>query len=171
MTNNFLSTKFLERRALDLIRNYKGEKRFNNTLKAKSKELFELKQALTDDFNGYKQKTERALKEEKFNRTFEILKGFIPVLDNLELGIGSIVDKGYAEGFNLVMGQFATILKNLNVTVINPLGKPFDPNLHEVISFDRGDSVSEGSVCKVLRKGFLLDKKLLRPASVVVIKN
>jgi molecular chaperone GrpE len=56
----------------------------------------------------------------------------------------------------------------MGVEEINSLGKKFDPNLHEAVSQEASKDKPEGTVLKVMRRGFKLKDRLLRPAMVVV---
>ena len=68
----------------------------------------------------------------------------------------------------MVLAQLKTALANHGLKEINPLGQAFDANLHEAISEQPSAEVAEGKVATVVRTGYSLNGRLLRPASVVV---
>lgn len=171
MDNKFLLNNLTKGKVLALIEEYKSIRRFHSDLKLSFKELQNVKSSLAEDLNEYRVKMNRVLREERLFSNFEIVKAFISVIDNLELGVSTITDKKNSEGFNLVLHQFYTILKSFDVVLIDPLNGSFDPNLHEVITSVKDITLTDNSIFKVIRKGFSLNKKLIRPASVIIIKN
>jgi molecular chaperone GrpE len=99
----------------------------------------------------------------------------LPVVDNLERAIehaGTGDDpslKPLVEGVQLVLRQFQTAFERLEITVVEALGQPFDPNLHEAISQQESDQ-PPGTIVQVLQRGYRASERLLRPALVVVAK-
>jgi molecular chaperone GrpE len=97
----------------------------------------------------------------------------LPVVDNLERAIehaASLGDKNpIVEGVQLVLRQFTTAFERLEVTQVEAMGKPFDPNMHEAISQAESDE-PPGTVVQVLQRGYKSGDRLLRPALVVVAK-
>ena len=95
----------------------------------------------------------------------------LPVLDNLELALGnSEADPAsIKEGVRMVRSQFGEALKNLGVTEIDPTGKPFSPLEHDAMGMvNVSDKAQDGTVCTVVRKGFAMADKVIRPAMVMV---
>jgi molecular chaperone GrpE len=74
-------------------------------------------------------------------------------------------------GMDMVRKQLTEFLSGLGATVIEAEGKPFDPNVHEAVSQEVSEDVEDGSVIRVMRRGFMLRDRLLRPATVVVAKS
>jgi molecular chaperone GrpE len=68
-----------------------------------------------------------------------------------------------------VLRQFATAFERLEVTAVDALNQPFDPNLHEAISQQESDQ-PPGTIIQVLQRGYRAGDRLLRPALVVVAK-
>jgi len=97
----------------------------------------------------------------------------LAVRDSLELGLEA-GDK--ADVRSLLAGKQATLqllaraFEKFNITEINPLGEPFDPQLHEAISMQESDRAEPNSVLQVVQKGYQLNGRLLRPARVIVAK-
>jgi molecular chaperone GrpE len=69
----------------------------------------------------------------------------------------------------LVLRQFTTAFERLEVTSIDALGQPFDPNMHEAISQQESDQPA-GTIVQVLQRGYRAGDRLLRPSLVVVAK-
>lgn len=68
----------------------------------------------------------------------------------------------------MVLSQLKSALASHGLKEISPAGQPFDANLHESISAQASAEIPEGNVATVVRPGFSLNGRLLRPASVVV---
>ena len=75
------------------------------------------------------------------------------------------------QGLEMSFGEFKRILKGMGVEVVDAVGKPFDPALHEALSTLNSDEVPEGVVLQQWKPGFKVGEKLLRPATVVVSKG
>ena len=118
----------------------------------------------------------RSVREKDELRQFaasRVLEDLIPVLDNLSLGLAAAKApnadvKTLTGGVEMVVVQAKTALAQHGLKEINPVGQPFDPNLHESISIQPSTEVAEGSVSAVVRTGYSLNGRLLRPASVVL---
>src|SRR5262245_10019261 len=125
------------------------------------------------DLENMRKRVKRELEDAKFDTKNKILKEMLPVVDNLERAIehaGTGAEKTpIVEGVQLVLRQFATALERLEVTAIDAMGQPFDPNLHEAISQIESDQPA-GTVIQVLQRGYRAGDRLLRPALVVVAK-
>ena len=117
----------------------------------------------------------RALRDkEEITKTANarIMEDMLPVLDNFELGFQSAEKheegKGIAEGFRMVYAQFKSSLEQHGLLRIDPQGVEFNPNEHEAVSQMPSEEIEEGHVANVVRVGYSLRGKLLRPATVVV---
>lgn len=118
----------------------------------------------------------RAIREKDELRQFaagRVLEGLLPVWDNLALALTAAKQpnadlKGLVGGVEMVLQQLRTALAENGLTEVNPVGKPFDPHQHEAISHQPSAEVPEEHVLTVVRSGFTLNGRLLRPASVIV---
>jgi molecular chaperone GrpE len=121
------------------------------------------------DFINYKRRAEQERLEFNSFANASFARAILPVLDDLERAINAIPDDfakhDWVEGVKLVERKFKTILEGQGVKPILALGMAFDPKLHEAIRQDKGQ---EGMVVAELQKGYMLNDKLLRPASVAV---
>ncbi|MDB6079294.1 MAG: grpe [Akkermansiaceae bacterium] len=102
-----------------------------------------------------------------------LLEDLMPVLDNFEMGmLAAAKDQGSMIfiGMDMVRRQFNDFLASQGVTEIVAEGKPFDPKIHEAVSQEAQAGVEDDTVLRVVRRGFMLRDRLLRPASVVVAK-
>jgi molecular chaperone GrpE len=118
----------------------------------------------------------RALREKDELRQFAaaaVVEDLIPILDNLALGLAAARAPGgeaktIGDGVAMVLEQFKSALARHGLKEINPAGAAFDPNLHECIAHQPDAAVAEEKVISVVRAGYTLNGRLLRPASVVV---
>jgi molecular chaperone GrpE len=124
------------------------------------------------DLENSRKRQKREIEDAKFDAKNKILKEMLPVVDNLERAIEHAAQAGtnpIVEGVQLVLRQFTTAFERLDVTAIDAMGQPFDPNLHEAISQQESDA-APGTVVQVLQRGYRSGERLLRPALVVVAK-
>jgi molecular chaperone GrpE len=125
------------------------------------------------DLENTRKRTKREIDDAKFEAKNKVLKEMLPVVDNLERAIehagGGSEKNAIVEGVQLVLRQFSTAFERLEVTAVDAMGQPFDPNLHEAISQQESDE-PPGTVVQVLQRGYRAGDRLLRPALVVVAK-
>jgi molecular chaperone GrpE len=123
------------------------------------------------DLENYRKRTKRDIDDAKADTKSRVLKEILPVVDNLERAMAHEAADASAvlEGVKLVHRQFQTALERVEVTALEAMGQPFDPNLHEAIGQEESD-LPAGSIVKVLQTGYKMGDRLLRPALVVVAK-
>jgi molecular chaperone GrpE len=125
------------------------------------------------DLENYRR---RAMREKDELRQFaagRVLEDLIPVVDHLALAVAAGQQpnadvKSLVGGVSQVLQQFKAALSAHGLKEVNPAGQPFDPHQHEAISHQPSSEVAAESVLTVVRPGYLLNSRLLRPAAVVV---
>ena len=125
------------------------------------------------DHENFRKRTTREKDELRQFATSRVLEDLLPVLDNLALGLNAARQpkadlKTLVDGVELVQNQLKSALAQHGLTEINPLGQPFDAHQHEALSQLPSAEVPEGQVLSVVRTGYSLNGRLLRPAAVVV---
>jgi molecular chaperone GrpE len=125
------------------------------------------------DLDNHRRRTIREKEELRQFAASKVLEDLLPVIDNLGLGLAAAKApnadlKTLVGGISMVAEQLKSSLANHGLKEVNPAGQPFDPNLHEAISQQASAEIAEGSVVTVVRVGFTLNGRLLRPASVIV---
>ena len=102
-----------------------------------------------------------------------LLKELVQIEDNLERAMETpnATLESLKEGVDMIQKQFATFLKNQKVEPIEALEKPFDPNLHEVLTQQESDEHEEGTVIQEYSKGYTLNGRILRSTKVVISKK
>src|SRR5690606_10398193 len=107
----------------------------------------------------------------------KVAKEILPVVDSLEKSIESSQGEeserlaSIREGVEMTLALLMGVLNRFNVEVVDPLGEPFDPQLHEAMSMVEQPTAEPNSVIAVVQKGYTLNGRLLRPAMVVVAKG
>lgn len=125
------------------------------------------------DLENFRRRTVREKEELRLFASSRLLEDLLPALDNLALGLDAARQPGadlkaLAGGVELVQQQLKGVLSGHGLKEINPAGQAFDPHQHEAISHLPSDDIEAEHVLKVVRTGYLLNGRLLRPASVVV---
>lgn len=125
------------------------------------------------DLENFRRRTVREKEELRLFAASRVLEDLLPVLDNLGLALAAARQPGadvkaLMGGVDMVLAQLKSALSSHGLKEISPAGAAFDANLHESISAQASADVPEGSVVSVVRPGFSLNGRLLRPASVVV---
>lgn len=99
----------------------------------------------------------------------------LSVADSLERGLSALDANDAAlkparEGLELTLKQLLDVFARFQIEQIDPIGEPFNPELHEAMTMVPNPSAEPNSVMDVLEKGYTLNGLLLRPARVVVVK-
>jgi len=125
------------------------------------------------DLENFRRRTIREKDDLRTTATGRVLEDIFPVLDTLALAINAARQpnadlKSLVGGVDMVCAQLKNALAGHGLKEINPAGQPFDPHQHESISHQSSNEVPEEHVLTVVRPGYSLNGRLLRPASVVV---
>lgn len=126
------------------------------------------------DFENYKK---RAAKEREDWTKFaneDLIRELLPFIDNLERAVNhaqKVVDTGVLiEGVRLTIQQLLQTLNKFGLSSFESVGKPFDPSMHEAMLVVETDTHEPNHVVEEFQKGYLLNDRLLRPATVSVSK-
>jgi molecular chaperone GrpE len=124
------------------------------------------------EFQNYKRRIEREQQAATVRLSMEVLTKLLPIIDDFERAMANRPEEFEAHpwfgGTILIGGKFQKLLDEYNVEVIDPVGEPFDPNIHQAITMDDSDEVESGHVIETLQKGYQSGDHLLRPALVRV---
>ena len=161
----------------------KKEKHENKKVKKLEHEIEELEAKLkeaenkvllakADSINYRKRKDEEVTRILKFSNE-DIVTEMLPVIDNFESAIKMDDDNledevsKFLSGFKMIYCNLVTILEKFDVKAIDGANKPFDPTYHQAVMTEKCD-MEPGMVIEVLRKGYILKDKVIRPAMVKV---
>jgi molecular chaperone GrpE len=141
-------------------------------LQLKSQEYLDGWQRERAEFANYKKRMERERDQMRQNLTGDLIRRYLEVLDDLERALKNRPQEGErtvsAEGIELIYRKLTAILESEGVQVLEAEGQPFDPNMHEAISQEPSDDHESGQVIEVIKNGYRLGERILRPAMVRV---
>lgn len=125
------------------------------------------------DLENFRRRAVREKDELRTIATGRVLEDIFPVLDNLALAVAAAKQpnadvKSLVGGVEMVLAQLKSALGSHGLKEINPAGQAFDPHQHEAISHEPSPTVPGEHVLNVVRTGYALNGRLLRPAAVVV---
>lgn len=143
------------------------------TAKAEAAANFDRFLRTAADLENYRRRAVREKEELRVMATARVLEDVFPVLDTLALAIAAARQpnadlKSLVGGIDMVLAQLKSALVAHGLKEISPAGQPFDPHQHEAISHLPSPEVKEEHVLTVVRTGYSLNGRLLRPAAVVV---
>ena len=101
----------------------------------------------------------------------DIIEKILPVVDSFERGLATVEnpeEDPFADGMNKVYKQFTTALDELGVTVIEAVGKEFDPNLHNAVMHVEDEEAGENIVVEEFLKGYMYKGSVVRHSMVKV---
>jgi molecular chaperone GrpE len=123
------------------------------------------------EFANFKKRIEREKLELYQNATSDVLKSLLPILDDFDRAVDNLPedlrDHPWVDGVLGIQRKMLRLLEQFNITVVDPTGQPFDPNLHEALGTDESDA-EPGTVTATMQKGYLVGERVLRPALVRV---
>jgi molecular chaperone GrpE len=125
------------------------------------------------EFDNYRKRIERERREQADQAVVDLLQELLLVVDDFDRAL--TVDDGdgdpaYRKGVELIHGKLHDILRKYGVRPIDALGADFDPNVHQAVVHEVSPDHREGEVIGELRKGYMMNDRLLRPAMVKVAK-
>ena len=118
---------------------------------------------LAADFENFKKRNEKEKESASFNFVALFVNSLFPLIDNFEIAIKQDNNPKEIESLYKTLQDF---MDNLNIVEVPGVGEAFDPNFHEAVEHT-GDGDTQ-TIEEVLRKGYTLEDKLLRPAMVRV---
>jgi molecular chaperone GrpE (heat shock protein) len=134
-----------------------------SALKAKVEEAMDLARRARAEFLNYQDRVRR--ERQDWNR--QALEGFIreilPALDGFSMATFS--DPKLLEAVRMLEREFVRVFAKFQLVPIETAGKVFDPMFHEAIAMEQG-----GTELQEVRRGWMLDGKVLRPANVRLVK-
>ncbi len=127
---------------------------------------------LQADFDNYRKRMLREQTARMASASQALVERLLPVLDNFELAVSAAEQARdfdrMLKGVEMVFGELREVLHGEGLEPIEAQGKPFDPGRHEAVVAVEQDGVEPGVVVDVVRTGYELNGKVLRPAMVKV---
>lgn len=124
---------------------------------------------LMADFQNYKRRVEKEKGDIYAYANEKLVSQLLDVIDNFERALlHDEADDSYVEGMKMIFKQLTGVLEKAGLEEINALGEDFDPNFHNAVMTEDNDDYDSGKVTEVMQKGYLLNKKVIRPSMVKV---
>ena len=142
------------------------------TEQEKTQEYLNRLKYLQADFENYRKRVEKEVQEAIQRSNEKLVASLIEIMDDLESAI-SVAKKtenkdALLDGIKMVHKKLDDLLEKEGLVRLDPVGKPFDPNVHEVLAEIPTKNHQSGIVLKEVRKGFIFKGKILRPSIVKV---
>ena len=129
---------------------------------------------LQADFDNYRKRTLREQTARAASASQALVARLLPVLDNFELAVSAAEQSRdfdrMLKGVEMVFGELREVLEGEGLVKIEAEGKPFDPERHEAVIAVEEEDTEPGMVVDIVRAGYELRGKVLRPAMVKVAK-
>lgn len=131
---------------------------------------------LMADFDNYRKQMEKQLASKTESIKAELLLKFLNIRDDyiraLSMAKQSKSDKEVVviEGLEGILKNIDSLLTSEGVREIEAIGTPFDPNVHDAIAYSERNDLAENTVTAEIRKGYMLNGRVLRPSLVEISK-
>jgi molecular chaperone GrpE len=130
---------------------------------------------LQADFENYKKRVVRDQQEYAEMKSVKLMEELLPIVDNFSLALASLEGKDSAtkklrKGIELVYAELFALLEKQGLEKIDAEGAIFDPEFHDAVSHEDNGEHEQEIVTEVLREGYKVRGKVVRPAMVKVAK-
>ena len=123
------------------------------------------------DFDNYRKRIEKERADDSKRHTARVVEGLIPIIDGFEHALAAHREaeyESYRKGFELIYKQLIDNVTRLGVERVDPLGKLFDPHLHQAMDRTETTDHEDGTIIQVFQPGYVFHGRVLRPAMVRV---
>jgi molecular chaperone GrpE len=137
-------------------------------------ELEDMRQALVRhqaDFANFRKRADKENREASQRATARVIEQLIPIVDGFEQALAAHREAqydSYRKGFELIYKQLLDNLARLGAERVEPLGKAFDPHLHQAVDRAETKDHPDGAILEVYQPGYVYHGRVLRPAMVRV---
>jgi len=123
------------------------------------------------EFDNMRKRTEREKTEYFRLALLDLARGFLPIVDDLERAMSHASaeerSSDFGQGIGLIRRQILDLWRRHGLEEVDTSGE-FDPNVHEAVATEESDELPPNTIVEVLRRGYLLNDKLVQPALVKV---
>jgi molecular chaperone GrpE len=126
---------------------------------------------LQAEWDNFRKRTAAEREQERSRAAASLVERLLPIVDDLERAtehFDTANADALREGITAVLSKLTEVLERAGVKTINPVGKPFDANLHQAVGKEDNASVPDETVTQVYQKGYEMGDRVLRSAVVVV---
>jgi molecular chaperone GrpE len=137
--------------------------------------LYDKHLRLSAEFDNYKKRMARERDAYLQFANERLLKEWLPVVDNIERALHHAKEHNapetVVEGWALILKQCRDVLDRAGVTVIDSVGHPFNPEVHQAIAQRESADQDDQTVMDEAQRGYLLKGRILRPSLVTVARQ
>lgn len=130
---------------------------------------------LMADFDNYRKQMQKQVELKVEENRGQIFIKILKIYDDCVLALETLKNGQYdstvLSGIQGIITNFESFMKEEGMEEIESMNTPFDPNVHDAIGFVTNDLASDNTIVQVVRKGYLLNNKVLRPSSVILSKR
>jgi molecular chaperone GrpE len=130
---------------------------------------------LQAEMDNMRKRTQREREEMRKFAAEQLLNQLFTVLDHFSLSMDSMMSAAnidsVVQGVTMIYREFTDVLAQNGLNPLNPLGEFFDPKYHDAVATHTDPAQEDNIIVQVLRPGFVLHDKVLRPAMVAVNKR
>jgi molecular chaperone GrpE len=130
---------------------------------------------LMADFDNYRKQMQKQVESKVEENRGQLFLKILKIYDDCVLALETLKNGQYDStvvgGIQGIMTNFEIFMKEEGMAEIESMNTPFDPNVHDAIGFVTNDLAPENTIVEVVRKGYLLNNKVLRPSSVILSKR
>jgi molecular chaperone GrpE len=126
------------------------------------------------ELENYKKRLPREREEMYFQLILKVFKPLVVAVESLSVGVKNLdtsVNKEVEEGLQMSLRLFDACFKEISIDFIRPQDGVFDSRWHEAIATVHDTAVPDGNIVEVVRTGYRIGERVLRPAAVVVSKG
>ncbi|HEY60329.1 MAG TPA: nucleotide exchange factor GrpE [Anaerolineae bacterium] len=143
-------------------------------LKSKVDEYSDGWQRERADFDNYRKRIQRDQDQQRQNNKIDIIQKYLVIQDDLELALNTVPNneenQNWVEGITLILNKLKKILDEEGIQPIPAGNAKFDPTLHEAISNEDNPDFESGQIIEVLKQGYTIGDRVIRPTQVRVAK-
>lgn len=130
---------------------------------------------LMADFDNYRKQMQKQVESRTEENRGQLFLKILKIYDDCVLALETLKNGQYDStvvgGIQGIMTNFEIFMKDEGIVEIESVNTPFDPNVHDAIGFVTNDLAPENTIVEVVRKGYMLNNKVLRPSSVILSKR
>jgi molecular chaperone GrpE len=171
MTHTTKTKKEQTKTSKDEISDKNKIKHLKNEIKLLNEEIKKKDDQLMRSLADYQNLIKRNEKEIQLTKN-EIKKTYLSeLIDIKELIIKALDDENPKDGLNLIIKNLDKFFEDENIKHIECIGKQFDHNLHHAVSTIEKNDCDDNIIIEEIKKGYIVNEKVLRPSQVIVSKK
>jgi molecular chaperone GrpE len=143
----------------------------NEDLQARVDELDDRYRRALADLDNYRKRSERLTDSRVADARDRIVRDWLDAVDSVETALDMTSSDGEREGLQAVRDQMRSILERQGVQRFGAAGERFDPDRHEAVAARDSDAIPDRSIVDVIRAGYMVGDRVLRPARVIVSRR